>query len=61
MSEIEVTVCHGDECEAALVQEKMTLAELAAEYQDAYADEIILAKVNGKLRELNKQITEPSI
>lgn len=59
MSEIEVTVCHGDECEAALVQEKMTLAELAAEYQDAYADEIILAKVNGKLRELNKQITEP--
>lgn len=59
MSEFEVTVCHGDECEEALVQEKMTLAELAAEYQDAYADEIILAKVNGKLRELNKQISEP--
>ena len=47
MSEIEVTVCHGDECEAALVQEKMTLSELAAEYQYSYADEIILAKVYG--------------
>ena len=59
MSEYEITVCHGEECEEALAAEGTTLAQLAMEYQDAYADEIILAKVNGKLRELNKQITGP--
>lgn len=59
MSEYEITVCNGEECEDALAAEGTTLAQLAKEYQDAYADEIILAKVNGKLRELNKQITGP--
>ena len=33
----------------------MTLAQLAAEKQNEYKDEIILANVNGKLKELGEE------
>lgn len=35
----------------------MTLAQLAAEKQNEYKDEIILANVNGKLKDLEKNIS----
>ena len=35
----------------------MTLAQLAAEKQNEYKDKIILANVNGKLKELGKNIS----
>ena len=36
----------------------MTLAQLAAEKQNEYKDEIILANVNGKLKELGEEFLQ---
>lgn len=44
--------------ERVTVQENTILEDLAKEYQKNYPNLIVLAKVNGKLRELNKPVTE---
>jgi uridine kinase len=41
------------------VSEGTTLLELAQEYQKNYKDRIVLARIDYKLRELNKAITKP--
>lgn len=46
--------------EEVLVTDDMTLQQLAEESQDNYKDRIVLANVNGRLRELNKNVTEGS-
>lgn len=56
MKEYEIIVCFGDKNEKTVVPEGTTLADLAEKYQEYYSDEIILAMVNGKLRELNKPV-----
>lgn len=38
------------------VDDKQTITDIAAKFQDYYKDDIILGMVNGKLRELNKTI-----
>lgn len=43
-------------CTFIKVNEKQTIADIAAKFQDYYEDDIILGMVNGKLRELNKRI-----
>lgn len=52
--EISVTISEG-ESEEILVPEGTKLNALAKEYQEHYADTIILAMYNGNLRELNKK------
>ena len=42
--------------EEVLVPEMITLDTLAYEFQEYYNDDIILALINGKLRELNKKV-----
>jgi uridine kinase len=59
MDDYEITLDFGDDCEEIVVPEGTTLAQLADEYQDHFPDEIILAMVNGKLRELGKKIACP--
>lgn len=61
MADFVVTVECAGMCEEVLVPEGTTLAALATGYSDQYADEIILAKVNGKLRELNKVVECDSV
>jgi uridine kinase len=56
MEEYEITLELGENCEEISVPEGTTLGALAEEYQDSFRDQIILAVVNGKLRELNKTI-----
>jgi uridine kinase len=56
MEEYGITVELGKSREEITVAEGTTLAQLAARYQEQYTDQIILAVVNGKLRELNKQV-----
>lgn len=56
MKEYEIIVCFGDKNEKTVVPEGTILADLAEKYQEYYSDEIILAMVNGKLRELNKPV-----
>lgn len=46
--------------EEVLVTDDMTLQQLAEESQDNYKDRIVLANVNGRLRELNKNVAEGS-
>lgn len=46
--------------EEVLVTDDMMLQQLAEESQDNYKDRIVLANVNGRLRELNKNVTEGS-
>lgn len=46
--------------EEVLVTEETTLQMLAEEYQDRYQDRIVLANVDGRLRELNKKVTKES-
>jgi uridine kinase len=56
MEDYEITLDFGDDCEEIAVPEGTTLAQLADRYQNHFPDEIILAMVNGKLRELNKKV-----
>ena len=46
--------------EEVLVTDDMTLQQLAEESQDNYKDRIVLANVNGRLRELNKKVADGS-
>lgn len=43
-------------CVSIKVDDKQTITDIAAKFQDYYKDDIILGMVNGKLRELNKTI-----
>ena len=47
-------------CEEVIVTDDMTLQQLAEESQDNYKDRIVLANVNGRLRELNKKVADGS-
>lgn len=53
--ELKITTAPGVE-EQICVPEKTTLQELAERYQKNYDSVIVLACVNGKLRELNKEV-----
>ena len=44
--------------EEVLATDDMTLQQLAEECQENYRDRIVLANVNGRLRELNKKVTD---
>ncbi|MCM1106679.1 MAG: nucleoside kinase [Blautia sp.] len=55
--QLEITVA-PERVETVTVQEGTTLAGLAEQYQDNYADAIVLALVDKKLRELNKKVTK---
>jgi uridine kinase len=57
MEEYEITLDLGGECEDIAVPEGTTLEQLAEEYQERFSDTIILALVNGKLRELGKKVS----
>ena len=43
-------------CVSIKADDKQTITDIAAKFQDYYKDDIILGMVNGKLRELNKTI-----
>ena len=47
--------------EEVLATDDMTLQQLAEECQENYRDRIVLANVNGRLRELNKKVTDGAI
>ena len=47
--------------EEVLATDDMTLQQLAEECQKNYRDRIVLANVNGRLRELNKKVTDGAI
>lgn len=55
--EVNLTVAPG-RTERVTAPEKTTYYDLAKRYQENYADRIMLAVVNGKLRELNKKVTK---
>lgn len=55
--EVNIEVAPGKR-EKALVPEGTTLYDLAKKYQENYADNIVLAMVNHKLRELNKKVNK---
>lgn len=57
MQEYNITVeLPNGKMEEVLVPEMITLDTLAYEFQEYYEDDIILALLNGKLRELNKTV-----
>lgn len=58
MKDCRITICIGDEKKECVVSEGTTLAQIANDYKSCFSDEIILATVNGKLRELNKPVTD---
>ncbi len=61
MQEYELTInLKQNESETVLVPEGVTLQELAQKYQKYYRHTIVLAKVDGKLRELFKPVTKPA-
>lgn len=56
MQEFELTIdLPNGETEDVVVPEGTTILELAKEYEAQFDNKIVLAKVNGKLRELNKK------
>ena len=55
--ELNIEVAPG-RAEHVTVPEKTTFYELSKRYQENYADTIVLAVVNGKLRELNKRVAK---
>lgn len=57
MQEFELTIdLPNGETEDVVVPEGTTILELAKEYEAQFDNKIVLAKVNGKLRELNKKV-----
>lgn len=46
----------NEEIVEMIANEEMTLSQIATEYQDKFEDDIILAKFDGKLRELGKKV-----
>ena len=59
MQEFELKVeAAPEKIETVRVQEETTLYELSKRFQENYKDTIVLAMVDGKLRELNKKIVK---
>jgi uridine kinase len=57
MEEYEITVLLPEkECREKITSQDVTLGQLAEKYQEYYPDQIILAMLSGKLRELNKKV-----
>jgi uridine kinase len=56
--ELKIEVAPGV-TDRVIVPEGTTLLELAKKYQEHYKDTIVLARVDYKLRELNKPVTKP--
>ena len=59
MQEFELKVeATPEKIETVRVPEETTLYELSKRFQENYKDTIVLAMVDGKLRELNKKIVK---
>ena len=60
MQKFEMTIETAQgQVEEVLIPAHTTLEQLAAEYQENYKDRIVLACVDGRLRELSKEIKKP--
>ena len=60
MQEFEITLETAPEkTELVLIQEQTILEQIAKQYQKNYSDRIVLACVDGKLRELSKVVKAP--
>ena len=57
MQEYNITISKPNgELEEIIANDNMTLEQIAGGYQQEYEDDIILAILNGKLRELSKNV-----